>query len=394
MVKARTANLLVLLASALIAAVLAEIVLARFFPQPTMNRLLADSPRVFSASDLLPYDLIPSCESALIRDEFQTPIRINSHGYRGDDFAIAKSGRFRILAIGDSFTFGYGCAGHQAYPSVLEACLAEALGAGRVEVINAGFAACNYPDTYYLYLKERGVDLDPDLILVGVFVGNDLDHDLVHEHVWPRVDDAGLPLRIENTLFHVEDGYWESRRPLLRYRLPIVRNSHLAQLVVSALKRARRRNQTPTSFNRWMYRRHYADRTDAAVDRVVSLLSAMATLAAERSVPILCVIIPAREQVYPERYEFSRYPFMAGHDLEKPQRILRRRLADEGIQWLDLLPAMRAASEDAALYYEVDQHWNGRGHEVAGRAIADSLLGRKLVPGRPDDPPRRLPSPS
>jgi len=377
-VTSRGANLLVLLVSVLIAAAVAEIVLAHFFPQPTMDRVLADAPRIFSESDLLPYDLTPNSEGTHVTREFETPVRINSLGYRDDEFEAAKSGRFRILAIGDSFTFGYGCTADEAYPNVIEARLNDALGPGRVEVINAGFAACNYPDTYYLYLKERGLALDPDLILVGLFVGNDLDHDLAGEHTWPRVDDAGLPLKIENTLFRVDDGYWVSRTPLLRYRLPVVRNSHLAQVLISALKRAR--PSAPTVlFNRWMYRRDYTDRTEDAVDRVATLIAATADLAEERGIPIVFVIIPAREQVHPERYDFSRHAFMAGHDLEKPQRVLRRLLEDRGLVSLDLLPAVRGASEEGSLYYDLDQHWNSRGQALAGEAIAGFLLERGLI---------------
>lgn len=374
----RGTNLLILLVSLLIAAGVAEIVLARFFPQPTMNRILADAPRIFSESDLLPYDLTPGSESTHVTREFRTPVRINSLGYRDDEFERSKSGRFRILAIGDSFTFGYGCTADEAYPNVIEARLNDALGPGRTEVINAGFAACNYPDTYYLYLKERGLALDPDLILVGLFVGNDLDHDLAGEHVWPRVDDAGLPLKIENTLFRVDDGYWVSRTPILRYRFPVVRNSHLAQLIISAIKRARPAD-APMLFNRWMYRRDYAERTLNAVDKVATLLGATADLAEARGIPIVFVIIPAREQIHPELYDFGSHPFMAGHDLDKPQRILGRIFEERGLTSLDLLPVVREASREGPLYYHLDQHWNCRGQRVAGEAIASFLLRRGLV---------------
>jgi lysophospholipase L1-like esterase len=381
-VTSRGANLLVLLVSLVVAAAAAEIVVARFFPQPTMNRVLADAPRIFSESDLFPYDLTPNARSAHVTREFRTPISINSLGYRDDEFEADKSARARVLVIGDSFTFGYGCAADEAYPNVIEARLNEAMGPGSVEVINAGFAACNYPDTYYLYLKERGLDLDPDLILVGLFVGNDFDHGLAGEHAWPSVDEEGLPLRIENTLFRVDDGYWVSRRPILRYRLPLVRNSHLAQVLISALKRAR--PSAPVMlFNQWMYRREYADRTLEAVEKVENLLAATADLARARGVPIVFLIIPTREQIHPERYGFESHPFMVDCDLEKPQRVVGRILEDRGLSAFDLLPAVREASEEASLYYDLDQHWNSRGQRVAGEAIAAFLLDQGLLATAP-----------
>ena len=117
---------------------------------------------------------------------------------------------------------------------------------------------------------------------------------------------------------------------------------------------------------------------DAAKGISLSRLLAR-SLAEERGIPIVFVIIPAREQVHPERYDFSQYPSMAGHELEKPQRILRRHLEDQGLTSLDLLPTIRDASGEEALYYELDQHWNRRGHEVAGKAIADFLVERGLA---------------
>jgi hypothetical protein len=259
----------------------------------------------------------------------------------------------------------------------MEAALKESMRTGEIEVINAGFAACNYPDTYYLYLKERGLDLDPDLIAVGLFVGNDIDHDFAHEHVWSRVDDAGLPLKVENRRCRVDNGYWVTRAPIRRYRLPVVRNSHLAQLFISAFKTAPR-SRRQTRFNQWIYRRDYAERTESAVDRVTKLSSAMAALAEERGVPIVFVLLPAREQVRPDLYDFSKHAFMEGHELEKPQRILRERLGEAGLTSIDLLEAFRDQADDV-LYFPKDQHWTPRGSEVAGRAIADSLLGRGLV---------------
>jgi hypothetical protein len=49
-----------------------------------------------------------------------------------------------------------------------------------------------------LYLKREGLALEPDLILVGLFVRDDLDSDAASRHEWIEQDADDLPLRIRD----------------------------------------------------------------------------------------------------------------------------------------------------------------------------------------------------
>jgi lysophospholipase L1-like esterase len=75
------------------------------------------------------------------------PVRINSKGTRGPEFATSKPGNvFRILCLGDSRTFGWGLATDETYSSVLQGLLRPlARDHTQVEVINAGVNAWSYP---------------------------------------------------------------------------------------------------------------------------------------------------------------------------------------------------------------------------------------------------------
>jgi len=213
----------------------AELGLAVFWPQATYNRSLANNPAIFAPSDTMPYALAPNSRGQIVLPEFVAPIQINSLGYRDDEFPLEKGDALRVLAIGDSFTFGYTGPASESYPDQLESLLQKKFNTDRVEVINAGFAACYYPDTYYLYLKERGLALKPDVVLIGFFIGNDIDHDMVDEHAWTRTDGEGLPLCIDGVYIKIEDGHCVAKQKRRRYRLPVVRHSHLAQLLASAI---------------------------------------------------------------------------------------------------------------------------------------------------------------
>ncbi len=97
--------------------------------------------------------------------------RISRDGFRTHDFAPKRPGVYRILALGDSGTFGqiqrgesYGYVSNP-YPLALEKVLAERIGPGRFEVLNAGVPGYNsYQGLMLLRGKLR--NLDPDLITV------------------------------------------------------------------------------------------------------------------------------------------------------------------------------------------------------------------------------------
>jgi hypothetical protein len=361
-----------LLGSSIASLLALELALRALDPQPTMERVFRDHPPILRPSEILPFELRPGASGRFRSAEFDTRVSINAQGTRGPDFAPDKGARLRVLAVGDSFTAGYGVEDDEAYPSRLDALLGE-----RVEVINAGFAAGYAPDTYYLYLKARGLALDPDLVLVGFFVGNDIDHGIVEQNDWVEVDARGLPLRIVSRYSTVENGYWVSRDKRFRYALPLLRDSHLFQLAAGVFEPwlpAPGRNPTVlarenrrSALN--VYRARYLPRTEARVEQTKTLFLAMRDLARERGAAMVVVMIPAIEQI-----ETNRLPDGLDLDPHKPQRIFGSFFLSRGIPYLDLLPPFSEPSPEP-LYFSRDQHWTAAGHARASRAIADFLHG-------------------
>jgi len=104
--------------------------------------------------------------------------KLSRDGFRTHEFAPKRPGVYRILALGDSCTFGqlqrgelYGYV-RNPYPLALEKLLADRIGPGRFEVLNVGIPGYNsYQGLMLLRGKLRG--LEPDLITVR-FGWNDL----------------------------------------------------------------------------------------------------------------------------------------------------------------------------------------------------------------------------
>lgn len=102
-------------------------------------------------------------------------VSINSLGFRDEEFPLAKpDGEFRVLAIGDSFTFAQGCRAEDGWAEVLEDLLRDHRGQP-VQVMNAGFTGGgSWPQEYAPWVIEHALAFEPDLVVYGMCL-NDID---------------------------------------------------------------------------------------------------------------------------------------------------------------------------------------------------------------------------
>lgn len=105
-------------------------------------------------------------------------LRTNNLGLREDDETNPAKPRsvYRILVVGDSQTEGF-VFNHESWPNLAERWLDPARiasPAGTIEVLNAGVAGY-VPLQSFLWWRVHGRALDPDLVILGFYVGNDLE---------------------------------------------------------------------------------------------------------------------------------------------------------------------------------------------------------------------------
>ncbi len=96
-------------------------------------------------------------------------VRINSLGFRGAEPADVAGQR--ILAIGDSVTFGYGVKEHESFHAVATQII-RARALPTLEVVNAGLPSSGLP--YYLHaIRRHCATIAPQVVLISVVL-NDL----------------------------------------------------------------------------------------------------------------------------------------------------------------------------------------------------------------------------
>jgi lysophospholipase L1-like esterase len=177
----------------------------------------------------------------LRNDDVQgTVTSTNSRGMRGTrEFAVPKPASVvRIVALGDSFTFGVGVPDDATWPAQLEAALPG------VEVANLGQPAFAH-DQMYFALEDDGLPLQPDAVILGFY-----EHDLERNELTfycaekPRFSPSPAGWIVENQpVPDAADVYDRVRRIPLVYAVPRLLLEMVTQPATDDGSRAERANE-------------------------------------------------------------------------------------------------------------------------------------------------------
>jgi len=117
-------------------------------------------------------DLKPNLDEVAMPDRYQ-PYRLitNRQGFRNINSLLLKNTRQRILAIGDSFTYGLHIDNHETWPAILE------LQNPEREIVNAGIPGHTITHQLDLFVNRARL-IAPDITILQV-----LDNDLLGVHL-------------------------------------------------------------------------------------------------------------------------------------------------------------------------------------------------------------------
>ncbi|MGZ3405085.1 MAG: hypothetical protein ACXVAN_01490 [Polyangia bacterium] len=311
---------------------------------------------------------------------------VNRNGYNDEEFH--KKDKCLVTAVGDSFTVGV--VPHEFhFATVAErelGCPIDAIGVCAVG-----------PEEYALMVRDDALPLDPDVVLINLFVGNDIvdnlrgrDHFRGGMRRWLDRHNLlvyELPRRLailarerRNRKGPVEPV------PIVPVRGQILSRDELVRTLPWLTDPARELPSMSHEAFLTLETRHAVEigggGDEPYYKRFWEIVDEMRAAVAPRKLAIL--LIPDELQV--EDPVWREISARAGRplDRERAQRILARTLTEKGIPYLDLLPILRAepAGSDGMrhLFHRDDSHLNARGNAVAGKALA--LFLRPLLPAR------------
>lgn len=305
--------------------------------------------------------------------EFSVPVAISSFGIRDKEITPKHESTFRVIGLGDSFTFGNGVKLEETFLKQLESCLKPTVPS--VEVINCGIPAYS-PLQELRFLERYRASLEPDVVILGFFVGNDFieSGDLY--------DSAGTPT------LRVVDGNLVSTRAAerehsmirlisqpLRYYLST--HSHLYVFLRDRGSQLLSRfGLRPFNLPPDFCKKTYSERMEAAWRYTQAIIEATARNTAEHREKLIVVILPVSYQVY--QHTWNEYIAAlkldpSEYDLDKPQRLLAQFLDERGIEYVDPLPALRQNIIGPPLFYSVDGHLTAEGHRIVSRVICEKF---------------------
>ncbi len=284
-------------------------------------------------------------------------VTTNSLGFRGAEIAMPKpTGRFRIVAVGDSVTFGFGVNDTETFSAQAEQLLRRALHGADIEVVN--LAVPGYETRQEVGLVKRYASaLQPDLVLIG-FYTNDVPDALADANSNRSGTTIAAANPVKGQVLHMNPAPTSWVETQLRRSRAIYTGGH-------ALKALLRRGEgkTGSSLELDLLENHDSADLERAWDRIAQQMADLQAAAAAASFKVGIVILPPREQV-------------AGQFSDSQYQSKVRSIAEPlGFFVIDPLPAMAASPlRKNTLFIPYDRnHPSAAGHRIIGETIADFL---------------------
>jgi lysophospholipase L1-like esterase len=302
----------------------------------------------------------------------------------------------RVLALGDSHTYGVGVSRDETWPLVLDGLLfGQAPRIGRV--FNGGVAAYSLGQYLQRYrmLRRR---LAPQLVLVGVSTATDLfdllpprlggfvyggdaerdyfdldgDGHLIEQHFvpTPAAASGGTPKRSTGLRLRT----W--LRGFALYRR--VQNSMMAMRLATSIR-------LPGGDPIWegpdaVLRVELNDRERFQWALAEAILRELVTEARADGATVGIVLIPYLPEVYDDVWN-ATFGRSRDYDRHAGSRRLQEVTSRVGAKFVDTTPALSDAARrsGAWLHHHIDKHPTAEGHRVIAKAVAEQIDGAGIV---------------
>jgi lysophospholipase L1-like esterase len=349
--------------------------------------------------------LVPHVKSRHKDIEYDYIWANNSLGMRDRERSLEKvPNTFRMLFLGDSMVQGYGVPLEKSMVYLLENSINQPQRQNKIEILNAGVFGYS-PFLEYLYLKEIAPKIKPDLVLVGLFLGNDIGDDyfytqqakfnpdgsiLFERKNWPNQwpwdyldqvikEDKALNQEnfnppapknsgIDKIKKKLQSGFMKSQ--LIREIVLLQKQTQKTAEVRSWLKQAaetRRRHRDDIRVNLGIINYPVRNQQERLKywNLSLSYLSQIQLFCQTRKIPMILVVIP---DLHPDPDRFN-----------EPYQILDNWGRKNSIPVIQLFPTM-SKNNPEKLVFELDGHWNEEGNKLASQIIDKELRHFHLLP--------------
>ncbi len=325
--------------------------------------------------------LVPNLNLNIIGEFKDSTIQTNSFGFRNKNETTYKKveGTQRIILLGDSFVAGYRTDQNHTIGKVLENKLNQQ---NNFEVLIAG---SEHPGQYRQYIKKYAFKFSPDIIIVGITIGNDISQAYLSEN---RLSFKGG--KIINSLLP-EDAFSINRYPsstLLRLdrNFQKWRIYKKFKMMINKKGIASWYQDYPGHvhlFDAFHSLGHFyngniplVNKSFKTLEKIILDIKAMTD---SKKTKLLIAIFPQRFQINSEEWEAVSYAYGLNEklfDLNKPNHKIKEFCLKNSINCLDIADNFKKAPNISYFLPNGDMHWNSEGQKVAASAIYNFLTGK------------------
>ncbi len=270
----------------------------------------------------------------------------DERGMRPGQIRPKAPGKIRVIAIGDSFTYGQGLKPGDPWPAQLEAVLDSEGGSGRFEVLNGGISA-RQVDTITELCRKEWLGLEPDAVVYAWYLNDPVlsgDFTTIHAEV---VRGSHEQMRFVHGRYMSKG--WDTVTGLRRL-------SAIYDLAWCKVNELARDRLLPACYN-GMYGEDNAEGWAKSRRLLQSTAEACRTRGSRLHVAIWPMLIDLG----------ASYPFDPAH------RAVAEVCREAEIPVLDLRERLRAYRIDTLILHPMDRHPSKRACRIAAVAIRDHL---------------------
>jgi hypothetical protein len=322
------------------------------------------------------------------RAEGEAYLSINSLGYRDREHDRSKpADAVRIAVLGDSFvearqvaledTFWYHLGGE------LQAC--DAFNGKQIEMLSFGIGGYNTSQEY-LTLQQDVLDFSPDIVLLAVFSGNDIEGNSIalrEASAWRilgpthRLIDGQLVLNAP-----VSDSVWRQLLYGMVHEFRVVELANEVRRVMRALSwRESDPNGAETGLSSYVYLPPESPEWREAWLVTEALLAKMSDLVRSKGAQFVVTTIPSAAEVDPIRRRREQLASRIGaDDLLYPDERITRMGMEAGFRVYPLTRELQEIAEQRQIYMHGFEntrlgfgHLNAQGHWLVAELLATKL---------------------
>lgn len=322
----------------------------------------------------------------------------SSQGFVDREYGPKKPDEFRILLLGDSMMMGYGVEMPYSIPRHLDRLLAERVARtpfSEISVINAGCAAGG-PLQELGILRERGLPLDPDLVILQIVPSSDVQDALMkplraYDPNWFKSRQKIL----RQTQWRQRAHWWLTRNSYLYERITVLcDNPNLLPDIIESswLFPGVPDPKPPPPENRpfWLepdLAQWYPD-LQQAMDQLCGHILAMRDACRARGVDFVAYPIPCHNEFNVEQWAVCQENLPPGYRYERyrAERYLYQFLRQNEIPTLSVIEPLENYPDPEALVMP-DSHLSSIGNRIVALRLMEYLGTHYL---RPKVQPKRL----